>query len=131
MIEERVGEDDPPRVVESGQSRVGFLAFLRKIPLVHATHPRSGTLTECYKARLELRILERLEFVKNRKKNHGKELLPQHNQPHERYPCDQPPILGELTHNRVEQLDNNGRQPRAHQKPLGLIPYPCSQLQVG
>ena len=42
--QQSVGENDAAGVAQSGEGRVRFLAFFRKLPLVNPADPRAGAL---------------------------------------------------------------------------------------
>src|SRR5258708_13247416 len=46
IIQQSIGENDPPRAAQSGESGIRFFAFLRKLPAIDAAHARTRVLAQ-------------------------------------------------------------------------------------
>src|SRR5580658_4640643 len=65
VIQQSIGKDDAPRIAQSGQSGIRFLALLRKLPAVDSANPRAGVFAQYDQPSPQVFILERLELVKD------------------------------------------------------------------
>src|SRR5258708_36241105 len=101
------------------------------MPLVDAAHARAGAFAQNDQPALEFLVLKRLEFIKNREKHNRRDLREQYNESEENSPCDHPPMLRGLAHERVEQLDHDRGHAQSDQQTLEFVPEPAAESLIG
>jgi len=78
----------------------------------------------------EFLVFEWLELVEDRQQDHGRQLGQKNGNGDKSRPPEQPPVVGKLPDDPVEQLDQKRGDNDAHEKTLDLVPDPGARLLV-
>src|SRR5262249_55676703 len=105
-------------------------ALLGKFPLIDSADTSSRTLAQPHQPGFQLFVLQRNEFVKQGKEDHGRKLGEKDEQANEDQPAVDPPVFGRNSHQAVNDLLEDRDQHQAHDPPLGFVSDPGSQLLI-
>src|SRR5581483_6268215 len=79
----------------------------------------------------QLLIVQRLEFIEEREKQHRRDLREENRQHDENRPGKHPPAFRRYATRPIDQLNHDCAQYQPDDPSLGLVPYPAAQPLVG
>ena len=111
--QQRVRDDDAPRLPDARQRRVRFLRLVAEPPLEHAHHACAGAFGQRHQPLHQRLAIERLELVEERQQQHGRQLHEADHDQREDRRGEQPPSARIPANQRAD--DQRGEQ-RKHQR---------------
>src|SRR5713226_10740196 len=76
--QQRIRQNDPAGVAQSGERGIRLLAFFRELPLVDAANASSRALPQPYQPLFQFLVFQGRKLVKDWKKNRRSQLRQQH-----------------------------------------------------